>query len=304
LEAQQAKEKQMLASMPLGNRLLESLPPADLDLLSRHLKRVSLDYQAVLHEQGAPAERIYFPLSGAIALLRVVQDGAAIMVAIVGREGAVGFGPDLSPLHAGVRTVVQAPGIAQSIAAPLFGSLVQQSPEIMRLLYRSVGMLSAQICQTAACNALHSVEQRLASFLLQVPHRIADNRILGTQDTLSQMLGVTRTTITLVAGKFQQLGLVRYRRGRIELLDRGALEKVACECFATSSFEMEKTVPGEGISEPVRSRPERKPVREAVTSAQGRSVKPLSRTTSLPSYRKEERAACPLGDPGSRQLGF
>jgi CRP-like cAMP-binding protein len=294
----------MLASKPLGNGLLESLPPADLDLLSRHLKRVSLDYKAVLHEQDAPAERIYFPLSGAIALLRVAQGGEAVMVAIVGREGAVGFGPELSPLHAGVRPVVQAKGIAQSIAAPLFGSLAQQNPEIRRLLHHSVGMLSAQICQTAACNALHSVEQRLASFLLRVAHRVEDNRILGTQDMLSQMLGVRRTTITLAARKFQHLGLVQYRRGQIELLDKGALEKVACECFATSSFRMEEIVPGEGFSEPVRSGPERKPVCEAATSAQGRNVKPLSGTTSLPPYRNEEGAACPLGDPGSNQLGF
>jgi CRP-like cAMP-binding protein len=294
----------MLASKPLRNCLLESLPPAELDLLSRHLKRVSLDYQTVLHDQDSPAERIYFPLSGAIALLRAAQGGAAVMVATVGREGAVGFGPDLSPLHAGVRAVVQARGIAQSIAAPLFESLAQQNPEIRRLLHRSVATLSAQICQTAACNVLHSVEQRLASFLLQVAHRIEGNRIRGTQDVLSQMLGVRRTTITLVAGKFQQRGLVQYRRGQIELLDSGALEKVACECFATSSFGMEKTAPGEEISGPDRSRRECKPVREAATSAQERSIKALSRTTSVPLYRNEEGAACPLGDPGSNQRGF
>jgi CRP-like cAMP-binding protein len=256
LQAQQAKEKQMLASMPLGNRLLESLSPSDLDLLGRHLKRVSLDYQTVLHEQDAPAERIYFPLSGAIALQRVAQGGTAVMVAIVGREGAVGFGPDLSPLHAGVRAVVQGAGTAQSIAAPLFDSLAQQNPQIGRLLHRSMGALSAQICQTAACNALHSVEQRLASVLLQVRDRIEDNTILGTQDMLSQMLGVRRTTITLVAKKFQHLGLIQCRRGQIELLDRGGLEKIACECFATGCSGMKDTVPGKGISEPAQRRPE------------------------------------------------
>jgi CRP-like cAMP-binding protein len=280
LRAQQAREKQMLASMPLGNRLLEPLSPSDLDLLGRHLKRVSLDYQTVLHEQDAPADRIYFPLSGAIALLRVAQGGTAVMVAIVGRDGAVGFGPDLSPLHAGVRAVVQATGIAQSIAAPLFESLAQQNPQISGLLHRSIGALSAQVCQTAACNALHSVEQRLASVLLQVRDRIEDNTILGTQDMLSQMLGVRRTTITLVAKKFQQLRLIAHRRGQIELLDRGALEKIACECFATGS-------PG-----------------EAGTSAQERSVKPSSRATSPRPQRNEEGAACPPGDLRSSQPDF
>jgi CRP-like cAMP-binding protein len=215
------------------NRLLSSLLAPDLALLARHFKRVSLDHGAVLQEQEAPVEWVYFPLSGAISLLSVMQSGEAVESAVVGREGALGLFADFGPWRACVRAIVQAPGIAECIPLTQLRTIVSQSEPIRRLMLRYKETLSAQAQQTAACNALHSVEQRMARWLLQMHDRLDDYALPITQDALSQMLGVRRTTVTLVAQKLQHDGVIRYRRGRIELANRSTLQTLACECYQT-----------------------------------------------------------------------
>jgi CRP-like cAMP-binding protein len=215
------------------NCLLASLALPDLAPLARHFKRVALDHAAVLQEQDAPVESVYFPLSGVVSLLSVMQSGEAVESAIVGREGAIGLFADFGPWRACARAIVQAPGVAEAIALPQFRTVVSQSEPILRRMLRYKETLSAQTQQTAACNALHSVEQRMARWLLQMADRLDDHALPITQDTLSQMLGVRRTTVTLVAQKLQHDGVIRYRRGRIELANRSALQPLACECYQT-----------------------------------------------------------------------
>jgi CRP-like cAMP-binding protein len=215
------------------NALLAALPLPELGLLARHFRRVSLDPAAVLQEQEAAVEWVYFPLSGAVSLLAVMQSGETIETAIIGREGAVGLFADFGPWRACTRAVVQAAGIADCIPLAQLRTIVSQSEPIRRLMLRYKETLSAQSHQTAACNALHSVEQRMARWLLQMADRLDDCALPITQDTLSQMLGVRRTTVTLVAQALQQNGTIRYRRGRIEVANRAALGALACECYAT-----------------------------------------------------------------------
>jgi len=215
------------------NRLLASLRLSDFALLAHHFRRVPLEHAAILQEAEAPVEWVYFPLSGVISLLSVMRTGDGVETGVVGREGAVGLFADFGPWQSCVRAVVQAPGLAEGIALPMLKAVASQSGPIRSLLLRYKETLSAQIQQSVACNALHSVEHRVARWLLQLADRIGHDEVPATQDLLSQMLGVRRTTVTLVAQKLQHDGLIHYRRGRIVITDRTALHALACECYDT-----------------------------------------------------------------------
>jgi CRP-like cAMP-binding protein len=222
-----------MTAVNTNNRLLGCLSDADFAVLEPHLKRVPLNAGAVLQEQDAPVEFVYFPVSGVISLLAVMNDGAAVEAAMIGREGCVGLCADLGPWHACARAVVQAGGSAERIPAALFKDIAYENGQIKGLMLRYKEALCAQIQQTAACNALHSVEKRVARWLLQMLDRIDIGEVSATQEIVSRMLGVKRTTITVVAGHLQANDLIRWRRGHIEVANRAALEKLACECSET-----------------------------------------------------------------------
>jgi CRP-like cAMP-binding protein len=217
---------------PRTNRLLRALDGADFALLSPHLKQVPLRQGQILQEQEALVEEVYFPLNGVLSLISVMAGGELVETATVGREGAVGAFGGLGPWHAFSRASVQLPGTAVMIAVTHFQAAARQSGHIRDLILRYKEALLAQVQQTAACNALHQVEARLARWLLQTLDRADDARLPLTQDFIAQMLGVRRTTVTVVAGKLQELGLIRYHRGHIVVLDRARLEETACECYA------------------------------------------------------------------------
>jgi CRP-like cAMP-binding protein len=204
---------------PIGRRnlLLAGLPAADLALLAPQLKDVVLEQGTVLQEQGEPIDQVYFPHDGIISLLAVMRQGDAIETATIGYEGAVGSFAGLGQRRSHTRAVVQVAGAATRIAAPHFRKAVQDSDAVCRIVVRYGEMLLIQVQQTAACNALHAVEARLSRWL--------------THEFLSQMLGVRRTTVTVVANVLQQAGLIRYHRGQIEIVDRQGLEARACECY-------------------------------------------------------------------------
>jgi CRP-like cAMP-binding protein len=215
-----------------ANRLLMALDGGDFALLSPHLKEVSLRQGQILQEQEALVEEVYFPLNGVISLISVLEGGELIETATIGREGAVGAFAGLGAWHAFSRASVQLPGEAAMISVAHFQAAARQSAHIRDLILRYKEALLAQVQQAAACNALHQLEARLARWLLQILDRVDDPKLPLTQEFMAQMLGVRRSTVTVLAGKLQELGLIRYHRGHVVVLDRAGLEKTACECYA------------------------------------------------------------------------
>ena len=200
----------------------------------------------MLQEPGDEVEHIYFPYVGMISLLAVLKDGNAIETATVGREGVVGAMAGLGLHTALARAVVQVPMAGAQIAAPMFRKAAQQSSELRNLIVKYNQVLLAQVQTTAACNALHHVEARLSRWILQTRDRTDTDRIPLTQEFLSEMLGVRRTSVSEVAHKLQAAGLIRYSRGVIEIVDRPALERRACECYAGIREKAARILPLEG----------------------------------------------------------
>jgi CRP-like cAMP-binding protein len=216
-----------------SNRLLAALLPVDFSLLARDLADYPLEPGVLLQEVGLPIEWVYFPEEGMISLLALMRNGSAVETATVGREGAVGAMAGLGSRNASSRAVVQLQGKGLRISSWRLAAAVNQSTGLKDLLVRYNDALLAMINQSAGCNALHQVEGRLCRWLLQTRDRSDSDIIPLTQEFLSQMLGVRRTTVTLVARELQARGVIEYRRGRIRILDRGGLEECACECYTT-----------------------------------------------------------------------
>ena len=213
------------------NRLLGSLPPADFALLAPYLEKIAIKQDAVLLRTGSKIGHVFFPHGGAISLMLDMPNGETVATAVIGCEGAVGILSVLGPSHSSVTAVVRVAATASQIPAPRFQAAFNNSVAVRQIVQAHTMALLAQFQHVAACNALHPVEARLARWLLHIQDRIDSNTISLTQEALSQLLGVRRTTVTLVLHKLRKLGAVRSdRRGFIEI-DRARLEETACECY-------------------------------------------------------------------------
>jgi CRP-like cAMP-binding protein len=228
------------------NLLLAALPDRDLALLAPHLKDIPLEQGVVLQEQGERIDQVYFPHDGIVSLLAVMQQGNAIETATIGYEGAIGSLSGLGPRRSHTRAVVQVAGAGSRIAAARFRKAAEESEAIRNIIVRYGEILLIQVQQTAACNALHAVEARLSRWLLQARDRLESNTIMLTHEFLSQMLGVRRTTVTVVANELQQAKLIRYHRGHIEIVDRLGLEARACECYEAIRRQIDQVTPVAG----------------------------------------------------------
>jgi CRP-like cAMP-binding protein len=215
------------------NRLLGLLSPPDYALLATNLQAARFDQGATLQEAGEPIEIVYFPLSGMVSLLAVMRDGGGVEIAVVGREGAVNAGAGLGSRRSASRVVMQVGGDVFQIAAANFRAAVETSPAIRDLVIRYTDVQMTLVQQTAGCNALHAVESRLCRWLLQTRDRCESDTLPLTQELLSEMLGVRRTSVTPIARALQDAGLIKYSRGKIEILDLAGLERRACECYET-----------------------------------------------------------------------
>jgi len=218
---------------PLDNWLLASLPRNDFDLLMRQLSRIRLTQGIVLVEPGDEFDHVYFPQSGMLSLLAVMQDGKAIETATVGREGVVGAMAGLGIYKSLVRVVVQLPMEVSKISASQFRKVAANSDAVRSLCLRYNEILLSQARITAACNALHVIEARFCRWLLQTADRAGTDTVALTQEFLAEMLGVRRTSVSEVANKVQNSGAISYSRGVIRILDRPALERLSCECYTT-----------------------------------------------------------------------
>jgi CRP-like cAMP-binding protein len=219
-------------SHPSANRLLATLPQADMERLGAALTTVSLDVGLVLNEPGDEPERVYFPHTGMISLLAVMADGKAVETATIGREGVAGAMAGLGVHVTLTRAVVQTPLIASRISAAPFRRAVQDSLALRDMIVAYNDVLLGQVQITAACNALHPIPKRLARWILQTRDRIDTDTVPLTQELLSEMLGVRRSSVSEIAKRLQTAGLIRYSRGAIEIVNRRALEAAACECYA------------------------------------------------------------------------
>lgn len=216
---------------PLKNNLLASLSPDDYAMLSGHLTQMDLEKGRLLYDPGDKVDTVYFPLDCVISLMTLMESGAAIESATVGREGGVGLLAAISPRHSLSRAIVQVPGRCARVGVGPLADVASRSPALRSLIERHNDALFGHAIQSVACNALHSVEARFCRWLLSCRDRIDNDTINLTQEFLADMLGVQRTTVTAVAGALQAKGLISYRRGVVEILDRAGIEAMACECY-------------------------------------------------------------------------
>jgi CRP-like cAMP-binding protein len=225
------------------NRFLATLPPHDFSLLVPHLRMTELKRGLMLHDVGGKIEHVYFPHTGMVSLVAVMQSGATVETATIGRGGVIGASAGLGARSSFGRAIVQLPGSAAWISAAQFYAVAHECQAIHDLVVRYNDLLLAQVQQSVACNALHAVEARLCRWLLQTRDCVDDDAILLTQEFLGQMLGVRRTTVTIAARLLLNAGLIRYRRGLIHIVDRAALEDIACECYAVVKHNTDKVFP-------------------------------------------------------------
>jgi CRP-like cAMP-binding protein len=224
---------------PTSNYLLDSLPPEARGLLE--LEPVVLPQGTPILEPGESIDRVYFPETGMISMLVVTADGHMVETAIVGREGALGIQRGLGQRQALTRATVQIGGRFLTMAAARFEVATSASTPIREMIARYTEVLWGQAQQTAACNAVHDASSRLCRWLLQSARCVGSDQLSLTQEFISQMLGVRRTTVTLLAQQLQRRGAIRYRRGKISILDRSTLDACACECHRVmQSLQHEK----------------------------------------------------------------
>lgn len=218
--------------MKFRNYFLSALSEADIVALNADLREVFLSPGEVLHEAGDAVDTVLFPSSAVISFVTVTEDGRGVESASVGAESVVGLLNALNGSPAFNRAFAQASGSAISISADRFREHAYSSPDMMRLIGRHLEANVVQAQQSVACNSLHEAAARLARWLLMTQDRVAGTLLPLTQEYLAVMLGVQRTTVTAAAGALKAAGLIRYRRGQIEVLDRIGLEARACECYA------------------------------------------------------------------------
>jgi CRP-like cAMP-binding protein len=246
----------------VGNRLLAALPPADFGLLVPYLRKISLEQDAVLLRSGDRIEQVYFPHSGTISFMLDMPNGQTVATAVIGREGAVGLLSVLEPSRSPVTAVVRVTGIASRISALRFHAAFSQSGAIRHAVQTHARALLMQFQHVAACNALHSVEARTARWLLHIHDRTDGNFLPLTQEALSQLLGVRRTTVTHVVRNLRVSGAIRSdRRGLIEI-NRPRLEEAACECCEVMRRRMDEIFPPETMNRRVQAAPVRKMPRD------------------------------------------
>ncbi len=230
---------------PLCNRLLAAMPAEVLGRIAPSLQLVPMPLGKVLYEADVEMKYICFPAAGCIvSLLYVMEDGSSAEIAVVGDEGVVGIALFMGGGTTPSRAIVQSAGYAFQLDSSSMRSEFALHGKLQLLLLRYTQALITQMSQTAVCNRHHSVEQQLCRWLLLSLDRLPGNELTMTQELIANMLGVRREGVTEAARKLLALGLIRYSRGRITVLDRPRLEERVCECYAVVKKEYDRLLPG------------------------------------------------------------
>jgi CRP-like cAMP-binding protein len=213
------------------NRLLASLSEADLNDISNKMERVPLDFGSVIYESGALIDHVYFPESGIISLLSPVDKNSSLELGLVGNEGFAGLPVFLGVSRSQYRAVVQGSGNALRMPANEFLQECEDKKSLSAIVRHYIHSFITQISQSAACNRFHSIEERMARWLLMTHDRMQVDEFQITHEFLSNMLGVRREAVTRGASELQRKGIISYSRGKLTVIDRNELEKAACRCY-------------------------------------------------------------------------
>jgi CRP-like cAMP-binding protein len=226
----------------MKNLLLRLLSPSDLKLLTPHLKSAHFEQQHVLFEAEEQIDHVYFPTSAVVSLVITLSTGEIIEAAMVGMDGVVGASAALDGKISLSRGIVQLGGEIIVCDIDTLKSAALQSPKLLSLLIRHEQTVYAQAQQSAACFATHHVEARLCRWLLRARDLSESDNLPFTQEYLAEMLGVRRTSVTAVAHALQEAGLIKYARGKIQIVNGEALQESACECYGSVKAHYERLV--------------------------------------------------------------
>ncbi len=227
----------LAATDPQRNLLLAMLPDAEFQRWQPQLEAVAMPQDQVLTEAGEAASFAYFPTTAIVSLMVLTEQGGSTQIGMVGHEGMVGMALIMGGGSTPSRAVVSSGGQGIRVSARWIEAAFNQSPAVAHLLLRYTQSMITQMAQTAVCNRHHALDQQLCRWLLLTLDRLPGNELLVTHEAIAHMLGVRREGVTDAALKLQKLGLIRYARGRITVLDRPGLVQRSCECYAVVQHE-------------------------------------------------------------------
>jgi len=225
------------------NHLLAALSAGALERVRPHLRLVEMPLGKVLYEPGDLLSHVYFPTDCIVSLLYVLTDGSSAEISVVGNDGVIGIALFMGGETTPSRALVQSGGHAYELHGQLLKNEFHRDGAMQLLLLRYTQALITQMAQTAVCNRHHSVDQQLCRWLLLSLDRLSGNRLTMTQELIANMLGVRREGVTEAAGKLQKLGVIKYQRGQITVMDRPRLEQLCCECYAVVRKESDRLLP-------------------------------------------------------------
>ncbi|WP_374471295.1 Crp/Fnr family transcriptional regulator [Phenylobacterium sp.] len=218
--------------MAWDNHFLDSLAEAEIAVLRPHLAEARLSRNDVLEEAGQTVADVYLPIDCILSIVTVMRDGSQVESRTIGRESGYGLLHALGSPVSYERMIVQVGGRAWRIPLERLRDAARSRPELVRCIVQHAQATIVQSAQSTACNSLHAAEQRLARWLLMTQDRLESDLLPLTQEHMSIMLGVQRTTVTAIASELQARGLISYTRGKVTVCDRPGLERTSCECYA------------------------------------------------------------------------
>jgi CRP-like cAMP-binding protein len=227
----QLAERTNAEGRPVRNKVLLAMPDDEYKLIRPDLTYVDLPHHLSLHEPTQNIEFVYFPNRGMVSQVVVTKDGRTVEVGVVGKEGYVGAGLAAGLSRSSVREIIQIAGDGFRIIGSALGRVLRAAPHLQVMLNRHTGLQGMQVAQTAACNRLHEIEQRLSRWLLMTQDRVDSGVLPITHDFIATMMGTDRSTVSLAAAVLQKKGTIHYLRGAVKIVNRRKLEKSACECY-------------------------------------------------------------------------
>ncbi len=227
----QAGERTNGEGKHVTNKVLLATPDYEYELMRADLKYIDLPDHLSLHEPTQNIEFVYFPNRGMVSQVVVTKDGRTVEVGVVGNEGYVGAGLAAGLSRSSVREIIQIAGDGFRMMANALERILRSAPQLQVILNRHTGLQGMQVAQTAACNRLHDIQQRLSRWLLMTQDRVGAGVLPITHDFIATMMGTDRSTVSLAASELQEKGIIEYVRGAVKILNRRKLEKSACECY-------------------------------------------------------------------------